>query len=352
MERTTTPKRTAPPRGGEYQPGIFHHVTSVSDFAEALGVEERTINLIVPTNEACNKEDCPFNAIEANRGFCALHCQIWYPKTGGRGGAMYGPSFLRHNNANYKRCYCDLPKCHAAGYFPSQGAVKIPLGMRPTVFSAGALFTDEKLNEYINNPSKDMQLYLWHFLPEHLVKTDDNKWALPKYDTTKRYRDRENKYHNFPPPIMNPESFIEEQLSTYVPRQERWAEENPTSKMPMWMLNMLDIDEELYDAGPSPLKKMMNEQANNIRSLQMKLELLRARAKYHSERAEALQQSSRDKLNAAEERRREEMSAVKKQYEDKLKKKDEEIGKANAVIKEQEEEIAKLKVKMTLTDKI
>ena len=150
------------------------------------------------------------------------------------------------------------------------------------------------------------------------MKTDDNKWALPKYDATKKYRDRDSKQYAYPPPTMNPHTFIEEQLSTYVPRQERWAEENPTSKMPTWMLNMLDIDEELFDAGPSPHKRKMKEQSNNARSLQMKLEILRARAKYYSERAEALQQSSRDKLIAAEERHKEELSAVKKRHKEEL----------------------------------
>ncbi len=367
MEHTTTPKRSSPPEKGGYTSGIFHKVKSVADFAKILDVNEKAIKLIVPTNDACAKKDCPFNAIAANRGYCVLHSTSWRPKPDGRGSAMYGPSFMRQSNPNAKRCYCDLPTCKEAGYFPSQGAFQIPQRMWPTVFSAGSLFISEKVDQYINNPNKVMQLGIWHFYPEHLVKTDDNKWALPKYDATKKYKDRDksSKAHDFPPPTMNPHTFIEEQLSTYVPRQERWTEENPTSKMPTWMLNMLDIDEELFDAGPSPLKKKMTEQANNARSLQMKLELLRARAKYYSDQAEALQQSSRDQLIATEERHKEELSeakkqykdeiaAVKKQYENKisvvtqqyegsLKKKDDEISKANTVIEEQEEEIAKLK---------
>ena len=190
MDNTTTPKRSDAPKG-EYKAGIFHHVMSVADFADTIGVEARTIKLIEPTNEACKTNKCPFNAIAGNRGFCALHCQSWYPKASEMGNAMYGTEFLRRNNVNNRRCNCDMKTCHAAGYFPHQNSVEIPSLMRPTALNAGALFSSEKLNGYLNNPSKRMFLYPWHFLPEHLVKTADNKWALPKYDKTKQYRDRE-----------------------------------------------------------------------------------------------------------------------------------------------------------------
>jgi hypothetical protein len=68
---TTTPKRL---KSKGYDPGIFDHVLSVKDFAEALGVPEKTIPLIIPLTEGCKNTECPFNAIASNNGFCPVHC--------------------------------------------------------------------------------------------------------------------------------------------------------------------------------------------------------------------------------------------------------------------------------------
>ena len=59
----------------------------------------------------------------------------------------------------------------------------------------------------------------------------------------KKYYDIERMTYDFPPPRNTPPRFIwEEYFSHYIRPQDRWAQENAESKMPMWMLNMLAVD--------------------------------------------------------------------------------------------------------------
>ena len=89
-----TPGLTSRSRGW-YEPGMFAGVTSCEKFSSALEVPSKTISLIVPTNEQCKSEDCPFNAIVGNAGFCPVHSKAWYPLKNHSGEDWHGPEFLR-----------------------------------------------------------------------------------------------------------------------------------------------------------------------------------------------------------------------------------------------------------------
>jgi hypothetical protein len=72
--KTPKTKRSDRPKRSNYDPGIFHCVLTVADLAEVLGVPEKSIPLIVPLDENCKSEECPFNAVRAKNGFCPFHC--------------------------------------------------------------------------------------------------------------------------------------------------------------------------------------------------------------------------------------------------------------------------------------
>ncbi len=98
------------------------------------------------------------------------------------------------------------------------------------------------MQQYIDNPDKNMSLYAWHFLRHHLI-FENGLWKLD-YDESnpKKYKDFETQDHSFPPPIGNIETFIAEELTVFTRPQDRWVKENSESQMPAWMLEMLVID--------------------------------------------------------------------------------------------------------------
>ena len=371
-----TPKKKKSEKGSNWDPGMFDHVMNVEDFAAELGVNENTIPLITPLTELCKSKECPFNAIVANRGFCPVHCKWWYPKEGDRGTRMHGPEFLYSRNQNRRGCSCSYKPCMDAGYFPSHDALYIPLAMRKELLSTGRLFSAEKLKEYAENPKKNMSLYPWHFLREHLT-FDNGNWKLD-YDerAPKIYRDMENKRHNYPPPIGNVERFIEEELSIYTRPQDRWMTENSESMMPTWMLDMLAIDEEhSLRKEPSPRKLKIAKEASCPRSQAMKSEMQRARINCLSNRvvqmqisndrelSEAKTKYNKDMTKALEDHKKamaatvsihekvmaatvsshkQAMATTKKSHEEAMKKKVAELDAARATISEQKDEIVKL----------
>ena len=70
---------------------------------------------------------CPFNAIIGNGEYCPIHSHQWYPLKHERGGRLLGTEFLRggKNSKKFRGCDCNQPSCLAAGYFPSQDALRI-----------------------------------------------------------------------------------------------------------------------------------------------------------------------------------------------------------------------------------
>ena len=307
---TKTPKKTAEQTGSNsaeqtgsnYDAGMFDHVMDVEDFAAELGVNKNTIPLITPLTELCKSKGCPFNAIVANKGFCPVHCKWWYPKEGDRGTKMHGPEFLYSRNQNRRGCSCSYKPCMEAGYFPSHDALYIPFAMRNELLSTGRIFSEEKLKEYKDKPKKNMFLYPWHFLPNHLI-FENGRWKLDYDDKApKTYIDFENKRHNYPPPIGNIERFIEEHLTIFTRPQDRWMMENSESKMPTWMLDMLAIDEEhSLRKEPSPRKLKLAKEASCARSQKMKSEMQRARINCLSGRILQMKLENVCKLSAAKE---------------------------------------------------
>lgn len=281
---------------------------------------------------------------------------------------MLGPDFLRFSNQNLRRCSCNTKSCWEAGYFPSHHALEIPQSFRQTILSGqGRLFSGETVQAYIDDPRKRMYLYPWHFFRDHLI-FENNTWKFDynaKAENPKKYYDMERKQHIFPPPINNVDRFIEEELFCYVRPQDRWATDNGESKMPTWMLNMLEIDEELSIAKePSPRKVKKEKESSCVRSLQIKLEMYRARVDCLRNRMMALQLSADAKRSAAKEMYEKAMketkeihdkameetkeshkkavTRLKQNYEDRLREKDTELGMAKATISVQEQTIARL----------
>ena len=332
---TKTPKKTRASTGTNYDPGIFRHVMTLEDFADVLGVNKKTIPLIMPLTDLCKSIDCPFNAIESNYGYCPVHCKNWYPKEGDRGASLLGPEYLRSRNKKFRGCNCSYPPCRDAGYFPSHNALYIPFAMRQEILSTGALFSEEKLNEYIENPNKNMSLYPWHFLRHHLI-FQDGCWKLD-YDENapKKYNDYENASHDSPPPIGNVMNFIAAELTNFIRPQDRWMEENSESKMPMWMLEMLVIDDEYsLTKEPSPRKAKIEKQASSARTQKMKSEMQRARVKCLSDRISQMKLSSDHKLDTAVTRHKKAISMMRKDHEEAISTMQKEHENAMAATKE------------------
>ena len=68
-------------------------VNSVEEFAHTLKVPEQSIALIIPTNDNCKIEECPFNAIANNEGCCPFHKRT--PLLKQQGNEFLRPEFLR-----------------------------------------------------------------------------------------------------------------------------------------------------------------------------------------------------------------------------------------------------------------
>ena len=133
MEESEEPGRILRTEGW-YDPGMFAEVKTVDDFASTLGVPKKTIALVIPTNEACKCQDCPFSAVQSNHGYCVAHLKTWYPRANKRGGNWHGPDFLCSTSGKYRDCDCDMPSCKSAGSFPKQGAMYVHVGGWETVF--------------------------------------------------------------------------------------------------------------------------------------------------------------------------------------------------------------------------
>ena len=264
---------------------------------------------------------------------------------------MHGPNFLRYGNENFRGCSCNCKACREAGYFPNHDALKIPLSMQQFVLNGTArLFTGEKLQEYIDNPKKNMFLYPWHFLRQHLL-LENGKWKLD-YDeqNPKRYKDDERLPKAFPPPIGNIENFIETNLTTYIRPQDRWATDNSESKMPAWMLEMLEIDEEHSTTNePSPRKQKSDKAQSCVRTQQMIGEMHRARVNCLSGRLSQLQLMSEHRLTEAKKKHEKAMAKEKQKHENTIraletakvtiKERDKTINERDATIKERDETI-------------
>ena len=177
----TSPGLTSRSKGW-YDPGMFAGVTSVKKNASTLEVPSKTISLIVPTNEQCKSDDCPFNDILGNSGFCPTHQRTWYPLKNNRGEDWHGQEFLCSISGCNRSCSCNMLTCKSAGYFLIQDALYVTKGGRDTVLKTPHLFSSEKLQDIKVNDRK-IYLYAWHFFPDHLEKLD-GIWKLKLHDQT------------------------------------------------------------------------------------------------------------------------------------------------------------------------
>lgn len=232
---------------------------------------------------------------------------------------MYGPEFLWHGKDGFERCGCDAPQCRRAGYFPTQGALEVTASMREEVLDTeGRIFTEETRQKYIDNPNRRLYLYPWHFYPRDLRSVGDKIWEFDfDKDAPKKYTDDENVTHDFPPPIYNVDEFISQHLITRVRPQDRWAQEYSESKMPTWMLNMLEIDDRL-STDESPRKKQKTKDLSDVNTLKRNGEKQRARCKVLSQRVEDEKRKGEEKdnnLSAAKEQHKQEIAELKEKHE-------------------------------------
>ena len=158
------------PIPGHYDPGMFKHVQTVDEFASVLDVPKKSIALIVPSGDKCKYDECPFDSIRGNYGYCPAHRQTWYPRENQRGADMHGPDFLRSVSGHLRVCECDDVVCKAVGYFPHQAAIyvhgKNGRGVQVALATPHLLLSDTK--EKIKKGKKyHLFLYAWHFYPNH-----------------------------------------------------------------------------------------------------------------------------------------------------------------------------------------
>ena len=313
-----TASRRANRKGQNYDPGMFNDVNSEKDFADVLKVPRETIALIVPCGQKCKSDECPFNAIKGNNGFCPIHCKSWYPKrdnSGARGTDWHGPSFLRWEHEG-KACCCTQEACIKAGYFPGQPALEIPKEKRNyfinTVCGRIRLLDDKTRQRFIDNPKLRMFFNAWHFHRKHLV-VEGGKYAFDYTSGSKRvYKDADTSEFEFPPPNYNVENFIDEELKPKIAPRDRWKH----SGMPAWLLEMLNIDDELrIDDDQSPRKRKAEEDAELPPKMKRRLQSSEARIHCLSNRLENTKKDSDAILSNVNERYETQMSEQKERYE-------------------------------------
>ena len=232
-----------------WDPGMFKGITTVGEFARAIEVPEKAINLVVPTTDRCQfkragSKNCLFNAVERNHKMCVCHSKTWYPLENTRGEDMHGPEFQNYDGI--RGCDCSQAACISAGYFPYQSAICIPKEGWDTVMDTPNLLSSDKIEKLENGDTEGLYLAAWHFFPQHREKDANGKWII-KYEAGGKYHDLERKKsYSYPPPRAIPQVFIETEYFSdrFVRPQDRWAEEFKVSKMPSWMLNMQAIDEQ------------------------------------------------------------------------------------------------------------
>ena len=236
----------------------------------------------------------------------------------------------------------------------------IPKPARDVILRTGRLFSEAKLKKFTANPDERIFLYPWHFFRNHLI-VKDNNWMLDcKKKEGKLYYDKEHKEFTFPPPNNNVCSFIDEELLPKRCPRDRWT----TSDMPIWLMNMLAIDELRPDESESP-RKVQEEKDASPKAMQLKVEMYHARAHCLKEQLDEKEKTSGDILTAANARHKKEkmelkenhdaalsemkkkydaaLSEMKQKYEVKLKAKDDYIDDAKAQIIEQHQQtIARL----------
>ena len=310
---------------GHYDPGMLAGVNSVEEFAHTLKVPEQSIALIIPTNDNCKIEECPFNAIANNEGCCPLHKRTWYPLLTQRGNKLLGPEFLRGTSGKLRVCDCKQKACKAAGYFPNQGALYISSSGHETLLSQTGLLS-KKAKEKVKKKKK-VYLYPWHFFPQHLEKGKDGKWKLKyKKKANLIYRDLEKKRsYSYPPPRQCVNTFINNNILTseYVRPQMRWAQENNVSKMPTWLLSILAIDSQMdisEQANDKPQKKVQRDPYRNAEMWEARARYLHqqmsAQAKKHSSTLkELVERHSNEIINQAN-NYKQQLSDTKKKYEE------------------------------------
>jgi hypothetical protein len=234
--------RSIRPKGG-YQPGIFQHVESVSDFARVLGVPVDSIKLIVQKKDVkCKSSDCPFDAIEGNGDRCPAHQRSWYPLRGERGSDLLGPEFMRFNG-KFRLCDCSQDACRSAGYFPNQDPIAVSVEGREVVMKTPGLFNNAQKAILDERTAKTIYLHPWHFFPEHRLLSN-GKWKLRwKKNLPNVYRDPTGKdSYPFPPPRNTIRRFLEDEyFSSYVHPQDRWMDSD-SNNLPRWLQRMIDLD--------------------------------------------------------------------------------------------------------------
>ena len=279
-----------------YMRGMFEGVKSVDNFAALLGVPKQSIPLVVPLNIPCKVDGCPFAAIERNGHHCPAHQRSWYPLQHHRGSAMLGPEFLRSEDY-LSNCDCNIPACKEAGYFPGQDPIYINAVGRETVASTPHLLSDAALKKI--KAKGIVKLYPWHWFPRHRQQNSDGKWELvfDKTGATKYYDDEGKKAYCYPPPRYTVKRFLEEEYfpPSRVRPQERWAEVNNASKMPMWMLDMLLLDGDSSFASNPPTSMSKPE-------LRRKVEMWKARAFRLHEEKKGQKRKYEEQLAAAAEK--------------------------------------------------
>lgn len=335
--------RKSYPSGSVYSPGMFASVNTSKEFAHLLGVPEKSISLVVPTNTPCRSNGCPFNAIQRNNGHCPVHRRTWYPLLSSRGGDLHGLDFL-HADKWYHDCSCNDESCTSAGYFPKQGAIYIPASGRSTVIgSPGLKLSDE-------TAPTDIWLYPWHFFPEHLKKNEKGHWELDYDKDVKRdYWDLErHSPYPFPPPRNTPQIWIRDVYCSddYVRPQERWATTNPTTKMPTWMLNMLAIDQPTNNTNQQQNNNNNNKKKISIAQLERRVEMFEARSRQLLKEKKEQEEVHCKLVAASEKKHNNELSKLKTNYDQQIcgmKRRYEHISKEkDIIIQNQKEKISKL----------
>jgi hypothetical protein len=258
------------PTGG-YNVGMFNEVTSVNDFAAAIGVPKKAIELVVPMNILCKSKECKFKAIEGNYKHCPAHCRSWYPLSTERGYGMIGPQYSRRCNPGHP-CDCSQNACEKAGYF--HPVISIPHEGHKVTFGHVNLIHPDKEKE-VKAGGVPLCLSPWHFYREHLIYDQRKcRWYLDwKRGGEKKYYDEDHQdSYDFPPPRNTVAKWIaEEQGDNYVHPRDRWAQQNTATQMPSWMLDMLVID-----GGSSPAPQPGTKRS--IIQLQRQADYFKARA--------------------------------------------------------------------------
>ena len=199
----TTSRKQRP--SGVYEPGMFCHVTSVCDFAQALRVPVSAISLIVVKERVSCKAagGCPFKAIKGNYDRCPAHGRNWYPLETDRGCDMIAPEFMRFSfDGRHRSCDCSQTTCRAAGYFPGQDALFVKGKGREVVLATPNLFDTAKRREFEENKQKKLYLYPWHFFANDLRRNKTTGLLELNWDkdVERVYKDLELRRYSSPPP--------------------------------------------------------------------------------------------------------------------------------------------------------